>query len=55
MRCFLRGSLGLMENEFDEWTDDLGDHTDRKLRNSPDADGQLPRGVYSRLRLERRA
>jgi len=33
---FLRGSLGLMENEFDEWSDDTGDFTDRKLRNSPD-------------------
>ena len=36
MRWFLRGSLGLMENEFDEWSDDIGDYTDRKLRNSPD-------------------
>ena len=33
---FLRGSLGLMENEFDEWSDDTGDFTDRKLRNSPE-------------------
>ena len=33
---FLRGSLGLMENEFDEWSDDNGDYTDRKLRNSPE-------------------
>ena len=33
---FLKGSLGLMENEFDEWSDDAGDHTDRKLRNAPD-------------------
>jgi iron complex outermembrane recepter protein len=33
---FLRGSLGLMENEFDEWSDALGDYTDRKLRNSPE-------------------
>ena len=33
---FLRGSLGLMENEFDEWSDDIGDYTDRKLRNSPE-------------------
>ena len=33
---FLRGSLGLVENEFDEWSDDSGDHTDRKLRNAPD-------------------
>lgn len=32
----LRGSLGLMDNEFDEWSDDQGDYTDRKLRNSPD-------------------
>ena len=33
---FLKGSLGLMENEFDEWSDDTGDFTDRKLRNSPE-------------------
>ena len=33
---FLRGSLGLMKNEFDEWSDDTGDFTDRKLRNSPE-------------------
>jgi iron complex outermembrane receptor protein len=33
---FLRGSLGLMENEFDDWSDDTGDFTDRKLRNSPE-------------------
>ena len=33
---FLRGSLGMMENEFDEWSDDLGNYTDRKLRNSPE-------------------
>jgi iron complex outermembrane receptor protein len=25
-----------MENEFDEWSDDTGDFTDRKLRNSPE-------------------
>jgi iron complex outermembrane receptor protein len=33
---FLRGSLGLMENEFDEWSDVTGDFTWRKLRNSPE-------------------
>ena len=38
---FLQGSLGLMENEFDEWSDDLGDYTNRKLRNSPEVTANL--------------
>jgi iron complex outermembrane receptor protein len=32
----IHSSLGLMHNEFDEWSDDLGDYTDRKLRNAPE-------------------
>jgi iron complex outermembrane receptor protein len=32
----IHSSLGLMHNEFDEWSDDFGDYTDRKLRNAPE-------------------
>jgi iron complex outermembrane receptor protein len=32
----IHGSLGLMHNEFDEWSDDFGDYTDRKMRNAPE-------------------
>ena len=33
----IRGSLGLMHNEFDDWADDNGDYSDRKMRNAPEA------------------
>jgi iron complex outermembrane receptor protein len=36
----IHGSLGLMHNEFDEWSDEVNgeiiDHTDRKMRNAPE-------------------
>lgn len=38
---FLKGSLGLMDNEFDEWSDDTGDFTYRKLRNAPEVTANL--------------
>ena len=37
---FLRGSLGLMENEFDEWSDALGDYTGAVVVTEP-ASGSL--------------
>jgi iron complex outermembrane receptor protein len=33
----IRGSLGLMHNEFNDWADDNGDYSDRKMRNAPEA------------------
>ena len=33
----IHGSLGLMHNEFNDWSDTLGDYTDRKMRNAPEA------------------
>ena len=43
---FLRGSLGLMENEFDEWSDDTGRLHRSQAAQLAGRDGQLPRGVH---------
>jgi iron complex outermembrane receptor protein len=42
----IRGSLGLMHNEFDDWSDDFGDYSDRKMRNAPEATFNLL-GAYT--------